>query len=117
MSWNWLSNASTFLHNNNYENFELAILVTYYGVTVDTIAKVEADKEFSSCKTMIGPSSGKEFTDFDKLEFKFYTTAGAEVNVAADRCGGDDSVGIVTDATTGAELARFPMPDNETIAN
>lgn len=129
----------TFLHNNNYENsesqlaecfernsegmlknmaiHELAILVTYYGVTVDTIAKVQADPEFSSCKTMIGPSSGKEFTDFDKLKFKIYTTAGAQVHVAADRCGGDDSVGIVTDATTGTELARFSMPDEETMAN
>ncbi len=129
----------TFLHNNNYENsdaqlaecfernaegmlknmaiHELAILVTYYGVTVDTIAKVEADKEFSSCKTMIGPSSGKEFTDFDKLKFKLVATAGVEVNVAADRCGGDDSVGIVTDTSAGTELARFSMPDQETIAN
>ena len=42
---------------------------------------------------------------------------GAEANVAADRCGGDDSVGIITDATTGKELARFTMPDDETVAN
>lgn len=129
----------TFLHNNNYENseaelaecfernaegmlknmaiHELAILVTYYGVTVDTIASVEADRDFSSCKTLKGPSSGKRFTDFDKLKFKITTEAGVEVNVAADRCGGDDSVGIVTQAGTGAELARFSMPDNDTIAN
>ena len=128
-----------FVHNNNYENsetelaecfernaegmlknmaiHELALLVTYYGVTVDNIAKVEADKDFSSRKTLKGPSSGKEFTDFDKLKFKIVTKAGAEVNLAADRCGGDDSVGIVADAGTGAELARFSMPDEETIAN
>jgi predicted dehydrogenase len=129
----------TFLHNNNYKNteeelaecfernaegmlknmaiHELAILVTYYGVTVDTIASVEADKEFSSCKTLKGPSSGKDFTDFDKLKFKITTKAGIEVNVAADRCGGDDSVGIVTDASSGKELARYTMPDEETVAN
>jgi predicted dehydrogenase len=129
----------TFLHNNNYPNteaelaecfernaegmlknmaiHELAILVTYYGVTVDTIDRVEADKEFSSCKTLKGPSSGKNFTDFDKLKFKIVTKTGAEVNVAADRCGGDDSVGIVTDASTGNELARFTMPDDATVAN
>ena len=129
----------TFLHNNNYKNepselaecfernaegmlknmaiHELAILVTYYGVTVDSIASVEADKGFSSCQTMKGPSSGKEFTDFDKLKFKIITKDGAEVNVAADRCGGDDSVGIVTDASTGKELARYTMPDEETVAN
>jgi len=129
----------TFLHNNNYQNtpaelaecfernaegmlknmaiHELAILVTYYGVTVDGISKVEADKEFSSMQTLQGPSSGKDFTDFDKLKFKIVTKAGAEINVAADRCGGDDSVGIVTNSSTGEELARFSMPDEETIAS
>ena len=129
----------TFLHNNNYKNepkelaecfernaegmlknmaiHELAILVTYYGVTVDTIASVEADKEYSSCQTLKGPSSGKDFTDFDKLKFKIITKDGTEVNVAADRCGGDDSVGIATDASTGKELARHTMPDDETVAN
>lgn len=127
----------TFLHNNNYKPselpecfernaegmlknmaiHELAILVTYYGVTVDTIATVEADKDFSSCQTLQGPSSGAEFTDFDKLKFKITTKDGAQVHVAADRCGGDDSVGIVTDARSGEELARFSMPDDETVAN
>ena len=129
----------TFLHNNAYENnekalaecfernaegmlknmaiHELAILVTFYDVSVDSIASVEADKEFSSCKTLKGPSSGKDFTDFDKLKFKITTKAGVEVNVAADRCGGDDSVAIVTDADTGKELARYTMPDEDTVSN
>jgi predicted dehydrogenase len=129
----------TFLHNNNYRNVEddlaecfernaegilknmaiheLAILVTYYGVSVDTIATVQADKAYSSLKTLIGPSSGKQFTDFDKIKFKIVTKAGIEINVAADRCGGDDSVGIVSDVSTGMELARYSMPDEETTAN
>ena len=123
----------TFLHNNNYDDtveslgecfernaegmlknmaiHELALAVTYYGVTVDTIAAVEADKEFSSCKTLTGPS-GKDFTDFDKLKFTIKTKDGKEVSVAADRCGGDDSVGIVTDGE-GKELVRYTMPDEE----
>jgi len=131
----------TFLHNNAYPNteqalsecfernaegmlknmaiHELAILVTFYGVTVDSIAAVEADKEYSSCKTMKGPisSNNKEFTDFDKLKFKITTKDGVQVNVAADRCGGDDSVGIVTNADTHEELARYSMPDDDAIAN
>lgn len=129
----------TFLHNNNYQNtpkelaecfernaegmlknmaiHELAVLVTFYGVTADGIAKVEADKTFSSMQTLQGPVSKKEFADFDKLKFKIVTKAGAEINVAADRCGGDDSVGIVTDAETGTELARFSMPDEDAVAN
>lgn len=139
----------TFLHNNAYaaadlpECFErncegmlknmaiheLAILVTFYGVTVDTIASVTADKDHSSCQTLRGPVSGNEYTDFDKIKFKITTKTGQEVSVAADRCGGDDSVGIVSDccsATTGTtgsttnncvELARFTMPDDDAIAN
>jgi hypothetical protein len=129
----------TFLHNNNYRNtneelsecfernsegmlknmaiHELAIAVTYYGITVETIAEVIADKEYSSLQTLTGPSSGEEFTDFDKLKFKLLTKDGVEINIAADRCGGDDSVGIITDAQTGDELARFSMPDEATIAN
>lgn len=129
----------TFLHNNAYKStkselaecfernaegmlknmaiHELAILVTYYGVSVDTIALVEADKDFSSCKTLKGPSSNEDFTDFDKLKFKITTKDGVEVNVAADRCGGDDSVGIITNSSTGEELVRYAMPDEDTIAN
>jgi predicted dehydrogenase len=129
----------TFLHNNNYADteeqlsecfernsegmlrnmliHELAIAVSFYGVTVDAIKEVLADKGFSSCKTLKGPSSGKDFTDFDKLKFKIVTKSGGEVNVAADRCAGDNSDAIVTDASSGAELARFSMPDEETIAN
>jgi hypothetical protein len=91
-------------------------LVTYYGVTVDTISEVQADKDFSSMKTLRGPS-GKEFTDFVKIKFKVVTKSGIEINVAADRCGGDDSVGIVTEAETGKELARFSMPDEDTVAH
>lgn len=126
----------TFLHNNNYATneldecfernaegmlknmaiHELAILVTYYGVTVDTIKSVTADKDFSSCQTLKGPSSGQMFTDFDMLKFEIVTLEGKKASVAADRCGGDDSVGIVTNRD-GTELARFSMPDADAVAN
>lgn len=127
----------TFLHNNNYDPkdlpecfernaegmlknmaiHELAILVTYYGVTVETIATVEADKSYSSCQSLKGPSSGAMFTDFDKLKFKITTNSGSSASVAADRCGGDDSVAIVADAKTGAELVRYTMPDEDAVTN
>jgi len=121
----------TFLHNNNYPNttealsecfernaegmlknmaiHEIAICVTYYGVTVETIESVSADKEYSSLKTLGG------FTDFDKLKFTITTKSGVSISVAADRCGGDDSVGIVADEK-GAELARYSMPDEDTVS-
>lgn len=123
----------TFVHNNNYVDsteslgecfernaegmlknmaiHELALLVTFYGVKVDTIASVKADKEYSSCKTLPGPS-GEDFTDFDKLKFTITTKCGKTVSVAADRCGGDDSVGIVMNSS-GKELARFTMPNED----
>ena len=126
----------TFLHNNNYKSselpecfernaegmlknmaiHELAILVTYYGVTVDTIQTVTADADYSSCQTLQGPASGKSFTDFDKLKFEIVTKNGQKASVAADRCGGDDSVSIVTNSA-GTELTRFTMPDESAVAN
>lgn len=127
----------TFVHNNNYATqdlpecfernaegmlknmaiHELALLVTYYGVKADNISSVQADKDFSSCQTLVGPSSGKSFTDFDKLKFKVVTKDGSQAYVAADRCAGDDSVAIITDAASGKELTRFTMPDEATVAN
>ena len=123
----------TYVHNNNYDPseeslgecfernaegmlknmaiHELALVVTYYGVTVDSIESVEADKEFSSCRSLKGPS-GNMFTDFDKLKFSITTKEGKSISILADRCGGDDSVGISTDAD-GKELVRFIMPDTE----
>jgi len=123
----------TFVSNNAYENtpeslgecfernaegmlknmaiHELALLVSFYDVTVENIESVTADKEFSSMQTLPGPS-GKEFTDFDKIKFTIKTKTGKEVSVAADRCGGTDSYATVTDAN-GEEVFRYWMPDEE----
>jgi predicted dehydrogenase len=111
----------TFVSNNAYENtpeslgecfernaegmlknmaiHELALLVSFYDVSIDNIAEVVADKEFSSIQTLKGPS-GKDFTDFDKIKFTIKTKNGKEVSVSADRCGGTDSFATVTDART-----------------
>jgi predicted dehydrogenase len=90
---------------------ELALLVSFYDVTVENIAAVVADKEFSSCQTLAGPS-GKMFTDFDKIKFTIETKTGTSVSVQADRCGGTDSFAFVTDES-GKELFRYYMPDEE----
>jgi predicted dehydrogenase len=124
----------TFVSNNAYENtpaslgecfernaegmlknmaiHELALLVSFYDVTVENIESVIADKSFSSKQTLVGPS-GKEFTDFDKIKFTIKTKSGVTVSVAADRCGGTDSYATVTDGTTGKEVFRYYMPDDE----
>jgi len=125
---------TTFVSNNAYENtpeslgecfernaegmlknmaiHELALLVSFYDVSVDNIESVTADKEFSSMQTLVGPS-GKDFTDFDKIKFSIKTKTGKTVSVAADRCGGTDSYATVDDGTTGSELFRYYMPDEE----
>jgi len=122
----------TFVSNNAYENtaeslgecfernaegmlknmaiHELALLVSFYDVTVDNIESVTADKEFSSLQTLPGPS-GKEWTDFDKIKFTIRTKNGKEVSVAADRCGGTDSYATVTEGAE--ETFRYYMPDEE----
>jgi predicted dehydrogenase len=127
----------TYVSNNAYENtpeslgecfernaegmlknmaiHELALLVSFHDVTVDNIASVEADKEFSSLQTLPGPS-GKEFTDFDKIKFTITTKTGKTVSVQADRCGGTDSFATVTDAD-GKEVFRYWMPDEEDKVN
>jgi len=123
----------TFVSNNAYENtaeslgecfernaegmlknmaiHELALLASFYDVTVDNIESVTADKEFSSMQTLKGPS-GKEWTDFDKIKFTIKTKTGTEVSVQADRCGGEDSFATVQD-TKGEEVFRYYMPDDE----
>jgi len=122
----------TFVSNNAYENtaeslgecfernaegmlknmaiHELALLVSFYDVTVENIESVKADKEFSSMQTLPGPS-GKEYTDFDKIKFTIKTKNGNEVSVAADRCGGTDSFATVE--KDGEEIFRYYMPDEE----
>jgi len=125
----------TLVHNNTYLNtdedhaecfernsegmlknmliHELAILATFYGVTTENIQTLTIDKDFTSCKTLIGPTSGNSFTDFDKLQFTIVTTDAQALTVRADRSGGDDSMSILYDAATQTELARYVMPDDE----
>ena len=127
----------TFVSNNAYENtpeslgecfernsegmlknmaiHELALLVSFYDVTVDNIKEVTADKVYSSVQTLTGPS-GKDFTDFDKIKFTIITKSGNKVSVAADRCGGSDSYATVADPD-GTEVFRWSMPDEEDEAN
>jgi len=127
----------TFVTNNAYENtpeslgecfernaegmlknmviHELALLVSFYDVSVDNIASVVADKEFSEMQTLPGPS-GKTWTDFNKIKFTITTKTGQEVSVQGDRCGGSDSFAMVADKS-GAEVFRYWMPDEEDKVN
>jgi len=125
--------TTTYVHNNAYtvdqlpECFErnaegmlknmaiheLALLATYWGVTVDNIKSVTPDAEFSSCLTLTGPS-GKEFTDFSKVGFTVETKDGNVITLNIDRCGstsGGNSIAIVS--KDGEEVFRAETPDEE----
>jgi len=125
--------STTFVHNNAYKEeelgecfernaegmlknmaiHELALLATYYGVTVDNIASVTPDAEYSRCLTLTGPS-GKEFTDFAKVGFTVTTKDGKTVTVKADRCGsteGGGSMAIVS--VDGEEKFTSITPDDD----
>merc|ERR1712106_1310005 len=80
---------------------ELAVLATYYGVTVEYIEML----------TLKGPS-GKEFTDFAKIGFTIKTKDGKSVTVRADRCGsttGGGSEAVVT--VEGVEKFKSLTPE------
>lgn len=130
-----------FVHNNSYDInelpecftrnaegmmknmaiHELALLVYFFGVTVDTISeiKVHKDKAVTEALTVWVPGTAmpnaKYITDFSRVSFTVTTKAGVSVSVAANRCGGNVSHALVTDAD-GKDVAKFEFPDAETQA-
>jgi len=127
--------TTTYIHNNAYTEaelpecfernaegllknmaiHELALLATYWGVTVDTIESVTPDADFSRCLTLKGPS-GETFTDFSKAGFTIATKEGQQITLLIDRCGSDaggNSVAIVSQ--DGGEVFRSETPDEELI--
>ena len=125
--------STTFVHNNAYKEeelgecfernaegmlknmaiHELALLATYYGVTVDNIESVTPDAEYSRCLTLTGPS-GKEFTDFAKVGFTVTTKDGKTVTVKADRCGSTEGGGSIASVSVGGvEKFKSETPDEE----
>jgi len=92
---------------------ELALLATYYDVTVENIKSVTADSEYSELLTLTGPS-GKEFTDFAKIGFTLETHTGKTVTVKADRCGSTTGGGSeATVSVDGVEQFKSVTPDEE----
>jgi len=121
--------ASTmFVHNNAYKEeelpecfernaegilknmaiHELALLVTYYNVKVDTVKEVIPDMEYSRRLTLNGPSSGKPFTDFSRVGFTVKTTEGKTVTVRADRCVRRDAARLMCPIPTSTYSTTAP---------
>jgi len=126
--------ATTFIHNNAYKEeelpecfernaegmlknmaiHELALLATFYGVTVDNIESVEPDTEYTNCITLDGPS-GKSFTDFASVGFTVTTkNPPKSVTVKANRCGSTEGGGSVASVSVeGVEKFQSVTPDKE----
>mmetsp|Transcript_3533 Transcript_3533/g.4349 ORF Transcript_3533/g.4349 Transcript_3533/m.4349 type:complete len:347 (-) Transcript_3533:206-1246(-) len=129
----------TFCHNNSYkvndlnECFfrnsegmlknmaihELALLVSFFDVTVDTIKefKVNTNKLFTEKLSVWVPGTTvpneKYISDFSRIGFSVSTKSGKSVSVMADRCGGNVSFASVKDAE-GVEIEKFEFPDAKT---
>jgi predicted dehydrogenase len=127
-----------FCHNNSYKQkdlpevftrnsegmlknmaiHELALLVTFFDVKVDTIDKfkVNTSKLFSEKLSIWKPGTNlpnpEYLTDFSRVAFKITTKAGVNVSVMADRCGGNVSFAVVKDEH-GKEVQKFEFPTEE----
>jgi hypothetical protein len=87
---------------------ELALLVTFFGVTVDSVQEfnLNTDNLFTEQLTIGG------YTDFSRIGFTVTTKTGASVSVLADRCGGNVSYASVQDGDD-VQVERFEFPDKE----
>ena len=100
---------------------ELALLVSFFDVKVDTIDKFEVNTSsiFTEQLTVWVPGTTvpneKYITDFSRIGFSVTTKKGTTVSVMADRCGGNISFAKVLDKR-GVEIEKFEFPDEETQA-
>ena len=84
---------------------ELALLVTYYNVSCESVQSLEVLREECDLRTL------GDFTDFVKLAFKVVTKQGQSITIKADRCGGSSALAIVS--VKGEERFRSVTPDAE----
>ena len=95
---------------------ELALLVTFFDVTVATIDsfQVNPKKIFSEKLNIWKPGSTMShpeyISDFSRVAFQVTTKTGTKVEVMADRCGGNVSWALVKDKR-GRDVRKFEFPD------
>ena len=102
----WEGGGARALHRSRVKSpvaARAALLVTFYGVKLETIKSVTADKDFSVCETR------GAYTDFSRVGFTIETTEGKTLTVKSDRCGGSFNEAIVY--VNGEEKFRSVTPD------
>jgi len=130
----------TFCHNNSYATnelnecftrnregmlknmaiHELALLVSFFGVTVDTVKDFNLNTHtlFTEKLSVWVPGTvvpnDEYISDFSRIGFSVTTKdSDNSVSVMADRCGGNVSFASVKNAD-GVEIEKFNFPDEET---
>eukprot|EP00814_Leptocylindrus_danicus_P006957 CAMPEP_0116010920 /NCGR_PEP_ID=MMETSP0321-20121206/4271_1 /TAXON_ID=163516 /ORGANISM="Leptocylindrus danicus var. danicus, Strain B650" /LENGTH=459 /DNA_ID=CAMNT_0003480077 /DNA_START=65 /DNA_END=1444 /DNA_ORIENTATION=+ len=94
---------------------ELALLVSFFDVTTETIESFVIDRKNSE-KLTVDPGkwlpSAKSaiFQDFSRIKFTVTTKSNKSVSVMADRCGGNTSYAAVL-GPDDAEVGKFEFPD------
>uniref|UniRef100_A0A7S3VEF7 Gfo/Idh/MocA-like oxidoreductase N-terminal domain-containing protein n=1 Tax=Chaetoceros debilis TaxID=122233 RepID=A0A7S3VEF7_9STRA len=131
----------TFCHNNSYATnelnecftrnregmlknmaiHELALLVSFFGVTVDTVKDFNLNTHtlFTEKLSVWVPGTvvpnDEYISDFSRIGFSVTTKdSDNSVSVMADRCGGNVSFASVKNAD-GVEIEKFNFPDEETL--
>ena len=126
-----------FCHNNSYKRadlpecftrnsegilknmavHELALLVSFFDITVDTIDTfhVNTSMLFSEKLQVWKPNSTDYITDFSRVTFTITNKSGTQVTIMADRCGGNVSFALVKDSS-GQDIEKFEFPTPEAAA-
>jgi NAD(P)-dependent dehydrogenase (short-subunit alcohol dehydrogenase family)/predicted O-methyltransferase YrrM/predicted dehydrogenase len=87
---------------------ELMVLITYYGLTVDSIKKVEADRSYTVNEVRSGHK------DFSRMKFTLTLTSGQEFVISGDRKGGEHAEAVVH--VGGKPVFTAVRPDAEILA-
>merc|ERR1719199_2232732 len=84
------------------------VLITYYGLTVDSIKKVEADPSYTKSEVRCGNR------DFSRMKFTLTLSSGQEFVLVGDRQGGEHAEAVVN--VDGKAVLTAVRPDNEILA-
>merc|ERR1719201_706512 len=84
---------------------ELMVLISYFGLTVDSIREVVADRSYTVSEVRRG------HRDFTRIRFTLILKSGQEFTVAGDRRGGEHAEAIVHVNGKAVHTAVRPDPE------
>jgi inosose dehydratase len=88
---------------------ELMVLITYYGLTVDSIQKVVVDRNETVCDKRCG------MRDYSRVSFRLVLKSGQTFSLFGDRTGGEHAEAVVR--VNGEVVHKAARPDPEIQAN